>query len=406
MKTKLVLLLGAFVLLASCNNDESTSIEVKERKDIVLSRAEEQLANENSEFAFRLFQQVNNSEKKSNWMISPFSTSMALGMMANGAAANTLEEMKAILGFSNFDLDGMNAFYKKLMTELLDLDNTTRLGIANSIWIKEGLPINEVFVKTNQDIYDAEVNSLNFSSSDAKNIINNWCAVKTNNAIKNVSSYFSANVRFLLINALHFKGIWKKQFKKANTKKETFTNADGTNSEVLMMNQTDNFLYANYEDFDVAEFQYGNASFSMVIILPNESKNLDESLKSLTYVNWEEWEKRSSSRKLQVKLPRFGINYEKEMIEDMQALGMKEAFEENADFSSMSSENLPLNSLKQFTSLEVNEEGTEAAATTIIGSDTNIAPQNYNFYVNRPFAFMIKEQSTGTILFMGKVTKL
>lgn len=407
MKTELLLLLGFIALLTSCNNDEGGSNVAKERKDIVLSRTEEQLANESMDFAFRLFQQVNNTEKQSNWMISPLCASIALGMMTNGAAGNTLEEMKTTLGFSNFDLDGMNAYYKKLVAELLDLDNTTQLGIANSVWIKEGVPINETFIKVNQEMYDAEVSNLDFASPEAKSIVNNWCADKTNNTIKDVSSSLSANMEFTLINALYFKGIWEEKFEKTNTREETFTNADGSKSEVPMMNQKEHFLYAYNDDFHIAEFPYGNAAFSMVILLPYEGKTLDESLKNLTRENWEEWYSERYSRHLNVKFPRFEINYEKNLIEDLTSLGMKEAFDGNlADFSAMSSEKLDLNILNQFTYIKVDEEGTEAAATNIIGADTNIGPPNSNFHVNRPFAFMIKEKSTGTILFMGKVTKL
>lgn len=407
MKTKLLLLLGFIALLTSCNNDEGDSNVAKERKDIVLSRAEEQLANESVDFAFRLFQQVNSTEQQSNWMISPLSASMALGMMTNGAAGNTLEEMKTTLGFSNFDLNGMNAYYKKLVAELLDLDNTTQLGIANSVWIKEGVPINETFIKVNQEMYDAKVSNLDFASPEAKSIVNNWCADKTNNTIKDVTSSLSANMKFTLINALYFKGIWEEKFEKTNTREETFTNADGSQSEVPMMNQKEHFLYTYNDDFYIAEFPYGNTAFSMVILLPYEGKTLDESLKNLTRENWEEWYGERYSRHLNVKFPRFEINYEKNLIEDLTSLGMKEAFDGNlANFSSMSSEKLDLNILNQFTYIKVDEEGTEAAATTIIGADTNIGPPNSNFHVNRPFAFMIKEKSTGTILFMGKVTKL
>lgn len=409
MKTKFLLLLGFIALLTSCNDDDGgTSVVAKERKDIVLSRSEEQLANESMDFAFRLFQQVNSTERQSNWMISPLSASMALGMMTNGAAGNTLEEMKATLGFSNFDLDGMNAYYRKLVTELLGLDNTTQLSIANSVWVKEGLPINEAFVKVNQEMYDAEVSNLNFSSPEAKSIINNWCADKTNNTIKDVSSFISDKMELASINALYFKGNWKKQFKKSETKDETFTNADGSESEVPMMNQKEHFLYAYNDDFHIAEFQYGNAAFSMVILLPYEGKTLDESLKNLTRENWEEWYNGCQSKELMVKLPRFEINYDKSLTEDMVALGMTEAFDKNlADFSSISPDKIYLSTLNQFTYIKVDEEGTEAAATTIIrGDGVNIAVPSSKFHVNRPFAFMIKEKSTGTILFMGKVTKL
>lgn len=408
MKTKFLLLLGFLVLLTSCKNDEGgTSVVAKERKDIALSRSEEQLANESMDFAFRLFQQVNSTEKQSNWMISPFSASMALGMTTNGAAGNTLEEMKATLGFSNFDLDGMNAYYRKLVTELLDLDNTTQLSIANSVWIKEGLPINEAFVKVNQEMYDAEVSNLNFSSPEAKGIINNWCAEKTNNAIKNVGTSIPDNTCLALINALYFKGTWHTQFNKSATKDEAFTNVDGKASQVKMMNRGGHYPYAYNDDFHIAELGYGNMAFSMVILLPYEGRTLEESLKNLTRENWEEWYSKKYTMKLDVKLPRFEITYEKDLIEDMKALGMKDAFDEKlADFSSMSTIDTYLNLLKQFTYIKVNEEGTEAAATTIVGNGDYAAGPNPNFHVNRPFAFMIKEKSTGTILFMGKVTKL
>lgn len=408
MKTKLFYLIGILCFLVSCQDDEGTSIDIKERKDIVLSRAEEQWASESSAFAFRLFQQVNSTEtEQPNWMVSPLSASMALAMTANGAGGNTLEEMKNTLGFSDFDLNGMNTYYQKLITELLNLDNSTQLGIANSIWIDEGLPILDSFVKVNQDMYDAEVRSVDFSSPDTKNIINGWCASKTNNAIAEIFSSTPANMKLSLINVLYFKGIWKKQFKKSDTKEEEFTNADRSTSKVPMMNQENHFVYTESNDFYVAELPYGNAAFSMVIFLPKENQKLEKVISQLTYENWADWYGQKTSENLKVKLPRFELKYKKDMIGDMKALGMKDAFDASqADFSALSSTDLPLDMLEQFTSIKVNEEGTEAASISHIGSDTNIAPPNSLFHVNRPFAFMIKEQSTGTILFMGKVTKL
>lgn len=409
MRTKLFLLLGTLFLLAGCrNDDDGGSNNAKERKDIVLSRSEEVMADESMDFAFRLFQQVNSTEQRPNWMISPLSASMALGMMTNGAAGNTLEEMKATLGFSDFNLDGMNVYYRKLVTELLDLDNTTRLGIANSVWIKEGLPVKESFVEVNEEMYDAEVSNLDFASPKAKNIINKWVADKTNNTIKDVSPSLSSDMVFALINALYFKGIWKEKFNKSATKEETFTNADGSKSEVPMMRQEEHFLYTYNDDFLIAELQYGNMAFSMVILLPCEGRTLDESLKNLTRENWDEWYGERYSRKLDVKLPRFEISYDKDLKEELVALGMKDAFDAySADFSSMSSESLYLGNVHQFTYIKVDEEGTEAAATTVVGGlSANVAPPSSDFHVNRPFAFMIKEKSTDTILFMGKVTAL
>lgn len=208
MKSRLLLLLSIFFLVVSCQNDDGgDSIVVKERKDIALSRSEEQLANESSEFAFRLFQQINSTEQRANWMVSPFSASMALGMMSNGAAGNTLEEMKSTLGFSDFNIDGMNAYYQKLIAELLDLDNTVQLNIANSIWIDQLVHVYDSFADVNEKMYDAQVNSLDFNSPEASNIINDWVANKTNYAIDNISATIPKGAMAASLNALHFKGL-------------------------------------------------------------------------------------------------------------------------------------------------------------------------------------------------------
>ncbi len=291
----------------------------------------------------------------------------------------------------------------------MDLDNTTQLGIANSIWVKQGFKVYDSFVDVNKKMYDARVQELDFTSPTAKDVINRWCAEQTNNCIKEVIQRIPEDVRMYLINALYFKGIWKSQFQKSDTRQENFTNSDDTQRKVDMMNQTKRFNYAQNSAFSIAELPYGNEAFSMVLLLPAEDKTLDESLSELTYENWKEWNQVLSSRQLQVKLPRFNVEYNKILIGDMIALGMNDAFDSNkADFSKMSAEDLYIGVLQQFTYVNVDEEGTEAAAVTVGGNfATSVDPSSpIPFFVNRPFAFIIKEKSTGAILFMGKITKL
>lgn len=409
MKVKLLCLVGLFCLMTGCSDDDGGSNVAKERKDIALSRAEEQLADESTDFAFRFFQQVNKSEtEKPNWMVSPLSASMTLGMISNGASGNTLEEIKTALGFSNFDLDGLNTYYQKLTTELLDLDNTTRLNIANSIWLNNGFSVYDSFVNVNKNMYGAQVDCLDFASSDAADAINRWCADKTNGKIKEVVVSVPDEISIYLLNALYFKGIWKQKFNSSDTRKEAFNNVDGSTSEVPMMNQQEYFAFFNGDDFSMAEFLYGNGAFGMVVVLPDEGVSLDTVLEELTYENWNEWYAERYSQNLQVKFPRFEMGYEKDLKEDMMNMGIKEAFGDNADFSQMTSSAMRLTILKQYSYLKVNEEGTEAASVTkgghLVTAITPTVPEP--FYMNRPFAFMIKERSTGTVLFMGKVTKL
>ena len=410
MKIQIIYLISFLILFTGCNNDDINFADItKERKDIVLSRSEEMLAEESTDFAFRYFQRVNQSEtKKANWMISPLSASMTLGMLSNGAATNTLEEIKATLGFSDSDLNKMNTFYQKLTTQLPDLDNTSKLSIANSIWINKEYSVYESFVDINKDMYGAMIDRLNFSSEGTIKAINNWCADNTNGKIRKVISKLPSNIDIYLLNALYFKGIWKKKFKEKNTKQENFTNANGSISQVPMMNQKESFAYIYDDSFSAAIFPYGNGSFEMVVILPNEEVSLDTILEKLTYENWRVWYEQRYSQELIVKLPRFEIFYEKDLRDVMRTMGMRDAFEEDADFSSLSPSNLQLNILNQYSYIKVNEEGTEAVSVTN-ASGTISAPLPEipePFYANRPFAFIIKEQSTGTILFMGKVTEL
>lgn len=411
MFKKTIAALSLLSILAACQSDGDSSPQPKPRKDITLTRAEQEMTDLGTDFAFRFFRQVCETETaKPNLFVSPLSASLCLSMITNGAAGNTMTEMKDVLGFSDYSVEDMNSYNQKLVSALLDLDNTTRLGIANSIWIKQGFGVYDTFVDVNKKMYDAQVQELDFALPNAKDIINRWCAEKTNNCITEVLKEIPEDARLYLLNALYFKGIWKVQFKKSNTVAEPFNNLDGSESTVQMMNLfEEHFNYTENDYFSIAEFPYGNEAFSMVVLLPAEGKSLDECLPQLTKGNWQGWSDNMLRANLNVKLPRFKLEYDKDLIKDMKAMGMKDAFDGRAaDFSKMSDADLVIGLLQQFTYVNVDEEGTEAAAVTVGGMlVTSPAPSAVRpFYVNRPFAFMIKEKSTGTILFMGKVTKL
>lgn len=413
MLKKTIAALSLLSIFAACQNDENPSQpEPKPRQDINLTRAEQEFMDKGTDFAFRFFDQVCSTEKeKPNVFVSPLSASLCLSMITNGATDNTLAEMQNVLGFpaNTFSLDDLNNYNQKLTSALLDLDNTIQLGIANSIWIEEGFKVYDSFVDVNKKMYDAQVQELDFTSPTAKDVINQWCATQTNNCIKEVIQEIPADARMYLINALYFKGIWKSQFDKSATGQDNFTNVDGSQQKVAMMNQTATFNYTQTDDFSIAELPYGNEAFSMVILLPSGDKTLDESLPSLNYENWKQWSKNMVGKELQIKLPRFKVEYDKELEEDMIAMGMKDAFDAyKAKFANMSDAELYIGLLQQFTYINVDEEGTEAAAVTVGGMFDNAVgfPSPVPFFVNRPFAFMIKEKSTGAILFMGKITEL
>ena len=259
-----------------------------------------------------------------------------------------------------------------------------------------------------KDKYDAEVATLDLSEQSSLKKINDWSAEHTNNLIPVILEQLPAGLKCCLINSLYFKGVWKDKFNESATKNEIFTSADGRQNLVKMMKQEKSYMYCSNESFSLAEFPYGNEAFSMVVLLPNEDCTLEESLQKFTA---DYWTKTMSLKRetLNVSFPRFELKYEADLIEVMRSLGITDIFEnEKADFSNLSPVQTFVNLLKQSAYLKVDEKGTEVTVTTMSGmvdADNPILKTKV-FNMNRPFAFLIKEKSTGVILFMGKVTEL
>lgn len=393
-------------LIISCQSDDALPTP-GEREDIPLTRSEEEMTALGNKFAFNFFKTVSSNEKKENLFISPLSASLALAMTTNGAANNSLKEMKATLGFEEYSLEEMNGYYKKLVDGLLAVDNTTQLGIANSVWAHQGFPVEKDFIDVNKNMYNAEVRNLDFFSAGAVDIINGWCSDKTNQRIPKVIEEISGDARLFLINALYFKGIWKSRFDKANTRKGEFTTISGAKNNVDLMYQLCETPYTEGEGIQILELPYGNEAFSMVVLLPTEEYDVNHVMEQLTPENWDLWMKRLYTQTVDVKLPKFKLEYERKLNKDLMEMGMVEPFSPlSADFSKMSPQQLYIAFVQQNTFVEVNEEGTEAAAVTVVGMENTAAPsepQVIPFHVNRPFVFVIKEKSTGAILFMGKM---
>ena len=417
MKLHNGIILGLLCLFTSCQSNDQGSEptkkeqqEPKEREDIVLSRAELSMLNATNVFAFNLLKQVSSAETKDqNLFISPLSASLCLSMVANGANGNTLTEMQKTLGFTSSQQE-LNEYNKRLVSEMLDLDNTTQLGIANSIWLRNKFAVKESFVSVNKQAYDAQVENLDFDSPKAIETINGWCAKKTENRITDVIKELTPDMKLVLINALYFKGKWLDPFEEEWTKKETFTNEDGSTTQVDMMHQGDCFRYTSNDVVSIAELPYGNEAFSMVLFLPAVGKNLKECVAELSNEKWQQWNTEMSERNISIGVPKFKMKYERDMRDDLIALGMKDAFSAAADFRNITdAEALNLNAVKQFTYLEVNEEGTESAAITVNPPPTSPSPEEEikipELILNRPFAYLIKEKSTGAILFMGEVNQ-
>lgn len=419
MNNKLIIWLMAIGLFSGCSDEEEKPENNKEEKPaekievvkIELTTDEKEVCADANDFSYKFFKQISAEEADSNIFVSPLSVQMAFAMVANGANGNTLNELQTALGFDTARTDTLNNYCRKMITQLPTLDKSTKIDIANSIWVDEQMPLNEDFAETNRTIFDAEISNVDMGGKATLNLINDWCNVKTNGCIPRIINELKKECKVILANALYFKGLWTKVFSEENTKDEEFSNFDGSKSAVPMMQQEEEFAYGETSDYQIATLPYGNGSFVMDIILPKEGISLNNCISGLSKDKMKDVYDQMTKEQLNLKLPRFELESSKELIETMRNMGVNDAFVSGvADFSRISaSPLLYIGEALQRAYIKVNEEGTEAAAVTVIEvvNDALPAPKNtILFHVNRPFALTIRETSTGAVLFMGKIVKL
>jgi serpin B len=326
-------------------------------------------------------------------------------MLYNGTSGETRTEMGEVLGMGDFTETEINEYYQKMIQALLEIDPLTDMGIANSIWYRYTLPVKQPFLDINIKYFDAMVQALDFNDPDAADIINNWCAEKTKDRIKEiVEKPISPDIMMYLINALYFKSKWQHLFKKEQTKQADFTVAGNRTKKVNMMEQTNYFPYYQDQFVQCVEMPYGNQAFSMVAILPANDMNIEQLIEYLDNDTWNNAVNHLYMREVGLKLPRFKIECELPLNEPVMNIGMKRIF--CGGLENIADAELFVSCIKQKTFVEVNEEGTEAAAVTAVvisDSATDRPPTPVPFYANRPFLYLIKEKSTGSILFIGRM---
>ena len=358
--------------------------------------------------AFPLFSEVDAiTDANENFTISPLSLSEALAIASNGANGDTRKQIAEIIGVNGMSKETVNETFNSLNDYLANADSKTTFSIANSVWIDEDFEVKPEFLNNKELI--GETFHQNLSSTKTMNDFNNWCDTKTNGCIKKVlSEPLSGDCMMVIANALYFKGMWKYQFDKNNTNEQDFYNSDGTKSRVKMMSQKCKFLAYSGENMDMVELPYGNENFCMDVILPHEGKNLDECMKDFTLNTFlYEYIKDSKQTDVVVQMPRMKLECTKSLITPLMAMGMTDAFlDGKADFTGISDSRIFISDVKQSTYVNVDEEGTEAAAVTTVELTQKVNDNVPEFRMDRPFTYIIRERTTGTILFMGKVRKL
>lgn len=414
----LTILMSAFSLtLTSCVKKEPQSPNAEVKHELTQSeispldsviRHDFKSANE---MAFVLFEQVDKQAGGGNIMISPFSLTNALVMLANGADGNTLKQIKDVLGAKDMSIDKICKKYMDLDIYLKSIDKETSFANASSIWIDEKFKVKADFLKRNKEVFNAEVYNKPLATEKTMNDINSWCDKQTKGHIKDLLHDIpSSDSRVLLMNALYFKGTWAEEFDKAYTKDDYFTNSDGSKSKVKMMHQTIDLKACIFKKYDMVKFPYGNGDFSMIVLLPHKGENIDVCMKSFSIEQVNIFDCFPDIYSVNISMPRMELKYEMNFNSTLKALGITDVFSiEKANLSKISNE-LYVTDIIQKTFIKVNEEGTEATAVIEdvlrAKAEDEPKPKILEFNMNRPFAYLIREKTTGTILFMGKVRKL
>ena len=412
---KKLLLISALCagLCSSCsNNDEPLNIPpIEPTFELVEldTRTQKEIAKTGNDFANKLMLQMNQQVTDQNMMISPMSLQYALGMLSNGCDETALKEITDAMGMNDYSLDMLNSFYYNLTQTLVQEDEDFTLKLANAIWIQNDYQVGKDFIQNNKALFHADVNNIDFYQVDkAKKTINEWASKATEGTIKDLSLQINELTRVVLANACYLKGKWTVPFDKKDTKKEIFYNMDGSTSEANMMYLTEilNFRNSANEPYMMVELPYGNQTFSMIVVLPKEGKTLDDILPNINWSNMY-----LGGQKVHVQLPKFKIEakYPTEIMKCIKEMDINRIFIPGS-LSGINDE-LFVSSIAQDTFIEVDEAGTEASAVTNMGMAGSAGPGSTppptpTIRMDRPFAFAICENTTGAVLFMGKVVKM
>ena len=361
-------------------------------------------------FAFGLLREVNRAHADSNVFLSPLSASMALGMTVNGAAGTTLDSMRAALGFGQMPLADMNASYQSIIALLRGLDPNVDFRIANSIWYRQGFPFEASFLDLGRRYFDARIEALDFADPGAPGVINGWVSDNTGGRIPTIVDQIPADAVMYLINAIYFKGAWTVRFDPADTRDGPFFAPGVSTPSARYMSLRDTLRYYEDDSLQAVDLAYGGGPFAMTVVLPREGGDVNALIAGLTASRWVDLTGRFSAREVDLYLPKFRLTWEDLLNEPLGALGMGIAFRPGeADFTGMSRQRgreLFISKVKQKTFVDVNEEGTEAAAVTAVEIGiTSAGPERPVMRVDRPFLFAIRERYSGTLLFVGKIVR-
>jgi serine protease inhibitor len=397
MRALFLLMLGLFVAVAAL----SLSVRADEKPADGPVPA---LSSANNAFGMDMLRRLHEDGK--NTFMSPTSIGMALQMTSIGARGETLNEMRTVMQLGEIDTGKAN---RELLSALSGREAVT-LRVANSIWADpDRIQLNRAFADELQRQFDARIDAVSFADPATVAVINRWVADRTEQKIPKLFERLERDTVAVLVNAIYFKGDWTDPFEKEQTKDAEFTLANGEKISVKMMNRRGSYRYTENEEAQIVALPYGkDKQMSMWVVLPRQGKSLDSVVKGLTTEKLSEWQKAAGSQTVVLGLPRFKMKFRKELKHDLAEMGMPTLFSDRADLSGLeegSGRNLYVSQVIHEAIIEVNEEGTVAAAATGVAIGRTSVPRHYVMTCDRPFFLAIQDDRTGSILFMGTVYK-
>jgi len=382
----------------------SKETEANKESDKIAENVDQALVDLNTDFALKIFKELSNEDKNLNVFISPISISLAIAMAYNGSKNQTKQEIAETLEFKDYNIDELNSSFKVLLSSMADIDEMVELYTGNSIWFGKDFIIEKDFTDLAEYYYNASIYNVDFKNQDTAGKMNNWVGEATKGRISNIVSPKAVEDAVMyLINAIYFKGQWMDKFKTEDTKEDDFFLKDGDAKKVQMMENYEEYDYYEGSDFQMIRIPYGRNKTAMYVFLPDEGTEINGFINNFSRDLLNRSIPEAADVDVILKFPKFSIEYgAKSLVEPLKGLGMVNAFiADKADFSSMA----PLMFISQIDHkaiIEVNEEGTVAAAATSMGMGAT-AVQPVEFTVNRPFVLLIRDDRTGNILFMGKI---
>ena len=394
--------LSAFVSNGSILNAGERPVE--KYSPSIASQCE--MPDNNNDFACNLFRALNEHKQgDSSIIVSPISVSYMLGMLGRGADGETRRQINEVLGLGG-SVQEINEYFKKVMDEAPNVDPAVTVKIANCIEVNSSLGIRLIpqYKADMKKYYNAQVDALDFTKDSSLRRINKWCNGHTDGMIPSILDELDSQAIMYLLNAVYFKAPWAAKFDPGATRDMDFTKQDGSIVKRPMMHLKTKAAYAKNDLCEMLRLPYGNGDYSIFVMLPCEGKTVGDIIRSLSAQELKQQRMLDgATHEVDILIPRFTTESETKLENVLSSMGMPRAFTRAAEFPNMTEGYLLVSMIMQKAKIEVNEEGTKAAAVTVskmvLGSGVSLDVRT--FHATHPFVYYIVEGNTGSILFMG-----